>query len=149
MDLGIEGAYRRDLRIVRNDRGVVREFIRADDEDFPGFGQVHLVATLPGVIRAWFRHQVQFDQIYCVAGTCRVGLFDDRAGSPTMGAFADFVLSEESPVLIGIPPMVWHGFATVGETPSVMVQHNNRAFRHAAPDEEKRPHDEPGFPIRW
>lgn len=149
MTLGIDGAYRRDLRLVRNDRGTVREFIRADDADFPGFGQVHVVETLPGVIRAWFRHFVQFDQLYCIGGRVRVGLYDDRPDSPTKGAFADLALDADEPVLIGIPPLVWHGFATIGDVPSLMVQHNNRAFRHAAPDEEKQPPEAPGFPIVW
>lgn len=149
LSLGIDGAYRRALRTIRNDRGVVREFIRTDDADFPGFGQVHLVQTFPGIVRAWFRHFVQFDQLYCIAGQVRVGLYDDRPESPTKGAFADLIVSEDEPVLIGIPPMVWHGFATVGDSPSVMVQHNNQPFRHAAPDEEKRDYDAPGFPIRW
>lgn len=149
MDLGIDGAYVRGLRVVRNAKGTVRECLRADDGDFPGFGQVHVVETLPGIIRAWFRHRLQFDQLNCIHGIARIGLYDDRPGSLTCGAFADITLSAGEPRVVGIPPQVWHGIATIGDQPSVLLQHNSQAFNHAEPDEEKRPFDAPGFPIVW
>ncbi|SHM95676.1 polysaccharide biosynthesis C-terminal domain-containing protein [Roseibium suaedae] len=145
----IDGVYVRDLRLITNPKGSVREFVRRDDPDFPGFGQVHIVETMPGIVRAWFRHYRQFDQLSCIRGKVRVGLYDDRPDSPTLGASMDFVIDADKPVVVGIPPMVWHGFATAGEVPSVLVQHNNQAFNHGQPDEEKRPHDANGFPIVW
>ena len=135
--------------MVETPRGKVREFVRSDDPDFPGFGQFHIVETNPGVVRAWFRHQRQHDQCYVIAGKVRFGFYDDRPDSPTKGAVVDLVVDAETPLLIGFPPLIWHGFATVGERASVMVQHNNQAFIHAGPDEEKRASDDAYFPFRW
>ncbi len=139
----------RPLRIVRNDRGEVRKSVRNDDGDFPGFGQVHVVTTLPGVIRAWFQHVHQTDQLAPVVGLTRLGLIDDRADSPTRGAVMDLLLDSETPAIVRIPPLVWHGFTPVGGLPSIVVQHDNRAFVHAAPDEFKLPPDAPPQPLSW
>jgi dTDP-4-dehydrorhamnose 3,5-epimerase len=143
----IDGVSLRLLRMVSNARGKVREIVRADDADFPGFGQVHVVETLPGVVRAWFRHQHQVDQLVTVVGACRLVLFDDRPDSPTHGVCMPIVLTAETPWVVNIPPRVWHGFATMGTQPSITVQHNSRAFCHAQPDEDKRALDDPRMPI--
>ncbi|MFK7958863.1 MAG: hypothetical protein AB8B96_22425 [Lysobacterales bacterium] len=37
-----DGVIVRDLRLIQNAKGSVREFVRADDPDFPSFGQVHI-----------------------------------------------------------------------------------------------------------
>ena len=145
----IAGVSLRQLRLVSTPRGKVREFVRCDDPDFPGFGQVHVVETLPGVVRAWYRHQHQVDQLNAIAGRCRVCLFDDRPGSPSHGNFMEVVLSHDQPAVLSFPAQIWHGFATVGDTPSVIVQHNSRAFNHQNPDEEKRPADDTYFPVVW
>lgn len=146
----IEGVSLRALRMVSNERGKVREIVRADDTDFPGFGQVHVVETLPGVVRAWFLHERQVDQLVVISGACRLVLFDERPGSSTSGTCIQLLLTADHPCLVSFPPRVWHGFATVGTQTSVIVQHNSQAFRHTHPDEEKRSLDDPRMPsICW
>ncbi|MFK7958862.1 MAG: hypothetical protein AB8B96_22420 [Lysobacterales bacterium] len=88
----------------------------------------------------------QYDQLAPISGVCRVGLFDDRPGSVTEGASMAFEISAAAPVILCIPPMVWHGFGAAGNMPNMLVQHNNRAFVDENPDEELREHE--SFRIR-
>ena len=65
----IAGVHVMPLKLVRNDRGRLMEIQRHDDAIFPGFGQVYVTATSPGVVKAWYRHHRQTDQIAPVTGS--------------------------------------------------------------------------------
>jgi dTDP-4-dehydrorhamnose 3,5-epimerase len=134
---------------VVNAKGRVVEVLRVDDPTFRHFGQVHLVETRPGVIRAWFRHRLQWDQVAPVTGRTRLVMFDDREDSATRGGVVDVVLDAATPTFVTLPPMVWHGFKTLDDVPAILVQHNTQAFVHAQPDEERRAWDDPAFPVAW
>ena len=79
----IDGVRIVRLKKVVNDRGHLMEVQRADDDHFLGFGQAYVTCTLPGVIKAWYRHHQQIDQIALVRGTATVVLFDGRPHSPS------------------------------------------------------------------
>ena len=54
------------LKKIENERGHLVEVQRADDVHYLGFGQTYVTCTLPGIVKAWYRHHRQFDQlIYC------------------------------------------------------------------------------------
>lgn len=78
----IQGVKVKELKVIPDQRGRLMEMLRADDEIFSGFGQVYLTTTLPGVVKAWHLHKKQTDNIVCVAGMIRLGVYDDRPDSP-------------------------------------------------------------------
>jgi dTDP-4-dehydrorhamnose 3,5-epimerase len=137
------------LKKVVNERGHLMEVQRCDDAHFVGFGQAYVTCTHPGVIKAWYRHHQQCDQIALVRGSATVALFDDRTDSPSLGRTVDYALTDESPGLIQIPPGVWHGFRADGCEPLYFL-HLNSVPQHAdAPDEDRlSPHD-PRVPYEW
>jgi|ADGO01.1.fsa_nt_gi dTDP-4-dehydrorhamnose 3,5-epimerase and related enzymes len=111
---GIDGVRIVGLKKVVNERGHLMEVQREDDDHFIGFGQAYITCTLPGVIKAWYRHQRQLDQIALVRGSATLALFDSRPQSPSAGRTLEWILNDDSPALVQIPPGVWHGFQARG-----------------------------------
>jgi dTDP-4-dehydrorhamnose 3,5-epimerase len=132
-----------------NDRGHLMEVQRGDDDHFVGFGQAYVTCTLPGVIKAWYRHHQQIDQIALVRGTAVLVLFDDRAQSPSAGRTLECVLSDERPALVQIPPGVWHGFQACGPEPLWLLHLNSIAHNVDDPDEDRLPQNTPDIPYTW
>ena len=106
-------------KLVRHvdERGWLMEILRDDDEIFIDFGQVYVSACFPGIVKAWHCHEIQTDSFCVLSGNARIGLYDDREGSPTCGEAQSNVAGELNPVVVQIPPLVWHGFGAVGGEP--------------------------------
>ena len=145
----IDGVRIVRLKKVVNDRGHLMEVQRADDEHFLGFGQAYVTCTLPGVIKAWYRHHQQIDQIALLRGAATVVLFDDRPQSPSAGRILECALSDEGPALVQIPPGVWHGFQARGPEPLYLLHLNSIAQNASDPDEDRRPPDSTEIPYAW
>ena len=111
----IEGVNVRPLKLLPNSRGRLMEIARDDEPDHLGFAQVYLTSTFPGVIKAWYRHRQQIDQIASLSGLVKLVLFDSRAGSPSQDVVQEIYLGDLAPRLVRIPPGVWHGFQAVGQ----------------------------------
>ena len=145
----IAGVTITPLKLVPNEKGRLMEVQRADDPHFPGFGQVYVTQTFSGVVKAWYRHTKQIDQLAAITGLIKLVLFDDRAKSATRGSVAEILLSELAPKLVLIPPGIWHGFKAVGDTAALLLHINSEPFRFEAPDEERVDLDDPRIPYTW
>jgi dTDP-4-dehydrorhamnose 3,5-epimerase len=147
--IAVEGVRVVSLARVVNERGHLLEVQRNDDDHFPGFGQAYITCTLPGVVKAWYRHARQFDQIALVSGGVLVALYDDREGSASCGRLMAFELGEERPALVQIPPGVWHGFKSLGPAPLYLLHLKTLAHDRTHPDEVRLPPDSPAIPFAW
>lgn len=145
----IQGVMIKRLRVIPDARGRLMEILRADDEIFAGFGQVYLTTTLPGVVKAWHLHRKQTDQVACVQGMIRLGLFDDREGSPTRGLTNQFFLGVHQPLLVRIPPEVYHGWKCQGPEEALIINTVTRPYDHQEPDEHRRDPFDPAIPFDW
>jgi len=145
----IDGVIVKKLARHVDDRGYVMEILRDDDEHFLGFGQVYVSACFPGVIKAWHCHEHQTDNFCVIQGNAKVGLYDDRPDSPTNGEAQAIVAGELSPLLIQIPPLVWHGFMPVGSETAVVVNVPTRHYDRDEPDELRRDLLDPEIPFTW
>ena len=137
------------LKKVVNERGHLMEVQRRDDDHYPGFGQAYITATRPGVVKAWYRHATQTDQIAPVKGALILALYDARETSPTYRSVQEIHLTEAEPVLVQIPPGVWHGFMPHGAEPALLLHLNTIPWDSAHPDEDRLPPHDPGIPYRW
>ena len=137
------------LKKVVNERGHLMEVQRSDDDHFIGFGQAYVTCTLPGVIKAWYRHHRQIDQIALVRGAARVVLYDDRPQSATAGRVLECELSNDRPALVQIPPGVWHDFQARGAESLLLLHLNSVAQNVGDPDEDRRPPDSSDIPYTW
>jgi len=145
----IEGVQTKQLRLIADGRGYLMEILRDDDPLFAGFGQCYVSATYPGVVKAWHAHEKQTDTFCCVQGNVRVGLWDGREGSPTRGETQSFVLGELNRMVLQIPPGVWHGWVCLGTELAVVLNVPDRHYEYAAPDEVRRPWDDPEIGFEW
>lgn len=145
----IEGLRIVSLKLVRNERGHLMEVQRCDDSAYLGFGQAYITSTRPGVIKAWYRHQTQIDQIAFVKGRLKVALFDSRSSSSTRGNCREIMMDENTPLLVQIPPGIWHGFQAIGPEETFLLHLNSVPFNFEKPDEERIPSDDPSIPYRW
>lgn len=137
------------LKKLVNDKGHLMEVQRNDDSHFPGFGQVYMTATNPGIIKAWYRHHKQIDQIAVAQGTLRLALFDAREASPTKGQVQELVISDAQPALVQIPTGVWHGFQALGTAPALLLHLNTIPFSFQDTDEDRLPATAAEIPFRW
>ena len=145
----IDGVVVTPLKLVPNERGRLMEVQRRDDPDFPGFGQVYVTQSFANVIKAWYRHHAQTDQIAAITGLVKLVLYDDREGSRTRGFVNEIMLGELSPRLVRIPPGLWHGFKAVGDGGAFLLHLNSEPIRLDAPDEDRLAADDPRIPYTW
>ena len=137
------------LRVMCDERGRLMEMLRNDDEIFKGFGQSYLTAAYPGVVKAWHYHRKQWDHFVVVAGMMKVVLYDSREGSPTYGEVNEFFMGPHNPILLQIPPMVYHGFKCISETEAVVVNTPTEVYNYKEPDEYRvDPHNN-DIPYNW
>ena len=118
-----------------DDRGYLVEILRRDDPHYVGFGQIYVSYLRKGVIKAWHKHQKQTDHFYVVSGTSKIGLYDDREGSPSKGVAMQVILGEAGEnALLCIPPGVWHGQMSLSEV-TYLVNIPSEPYDRNHPDE--------------
>ncbi len=145
----IFGVDTKILKRIPDERGWLMEMLRSDDEMFMQFGQVYLTAVFPGVVKAWHYHKIQTDHFVCVQGMAKVVLYDNRPDSPTHGAVNEFFIGEINPVLVQIPPLIYHGFKGISPEMAVILNTPTEVYRYEAPDEYRvEPHGG-SIPYDW
>jgi len=131
----IEGVKVKRLKVIPDERGLLMEMMRDDDEFFQRFGQAYLSVVYPGVVKGWHYHKKQTDNFVFVKGMAKVVLYDGREGSPTHGQVNEFFMGEQNPILLVIPPFVLHGMKGVGTDPAYLVNVPTEHYVYDAPDE--------------
>lgn len=144
----IAGVKTKKLRRIVDERGWLTEILRNDDEIFQKFGQVYVTSAYPDVVKAWHMHKKQTDNFACIKGRVRLVLYDDRTESETNGEINEFIMNEEAPLLVSIPPRVWHGFQALGEL-AIIVSVPTEPYNYQNPDEYRLPPDTDKIPYRW
>ncbi|MCS7209987.1 MAG: dTDP-4-dehydrorhamnose 3,5-epimerase family protein [Fimbriimonadales bacterium] len=117
----VRGVQLKPLIAHADERGYPMEMLRCDDRIFQKFGQAYVSLNYPGVIRARHWHEKQADYWVVVKGMVKAMLYDRRPNSPTYGMINEFFLGEHNRVLLAIPPLVAHGYKTIGVEPSLLI----------------------------
>src|SRR5215471_17749644 len=106
----IDGTRVREVRNVITGNGITTELYRPDWGVVEGtVQQVIHVALRGGALSAWHQHRHRWDFLFAVSGHLRVVLFDPREDSPTRGQVDVHHLSIARPMLVAVPPWIWHG----------------------------------------
>ncbi len=145
----IEGVVVKQLRMISDDRGWLMEILRSDWDLFERFGQVYATTAYPNVVKAWHMHKKQTDYLACVKGMVKIALCDGRENSKTKGEVNEFFAGERNPILVKIPPKVWHGFKTVGEEMAMVVNVPTQLYDYNEPDEHRLPADTSEIKYDW
>lgn len=145
----IAGVRVKNLKVIPDERGRLMEMLRADDDIFMGFGQVYLTTTLPEVVKAWHLHKLQTDHVVCVHGMIKLALYDDRADSETFGLLNQFFMGVHNPILVQIPPLVYHGWKCVSIEEALIVNTVTRPYDYREPDEFRLDAHQSHIPYDW
>ena len=145
----IEGVKVKRLKVIPDERGLLMEMMRDDDEFFQKFGQVYLSVVYPGVVKGWHYHRKQTDHFVFVKGMAKVVLYDNREGSKTRGEVNEFFMGEQNPILLVIPPFVLHGMKGIGTEPAMLVNVPTEPYRYDQPDEHRIDPHSNDIPYKW
>ena len=132
----ISGVTMREVKNVVVRSGVLTELYRPEWFD-PGHQVQHAayMAMLPHSESSWHAHRRQTDIIMVVRGQLRIGLFDDRAQSPTHTKFNLFHLSIMRPTLVFVPTGVWHAVKNATPADAAYVVFNDKPYDYEDPDD--------------
>jgi dTDP-4-dehydrorhamnose 3,5-epimerase len=145
----IEGVVIKNLRVIPDERGWLMEILRCDDKIFAGFGQVYVTTAYPGVVKGWHYHRKQVDNFTCIRGMMKVALYDGRDDSPTYKKITELFVGDRNPVLVTVPPFVYHGFKAIGTETAYFVNIPTLPYNYAQPDEFRLSPDTGEIPYDW
>ena len=145
----IEGVVVKKLEPLVDERGLLMEILRSDDSIFERFGQCYVTVVRPRIVKGWHYHKKQYDHFCCLRGTAKVVLYDGREKSKTFREVNEFILSLESPLLVKIPPYVFHGFTAVGEEDAMILNLPTELYRYSEPDEYRESPFSERIPYDW
>lgn len=145
----IEGVAIKKLSPIPDERGRLMEMLRVDDDLFRGFGQVYLTTAYPGVVKAWHYHKLQYDNFIVVSGMMKVVLYDARTESKTFGYVEEYFMGVHNPMLLQIPPEVYHGFKCISDTEAMVINIPTEPYNRKHPDEYRLDPHSPDIPYSW
>ena len=145
----IEGVVLRELKPIPDERGWLMELMRSDWNVFEKFGQVYLTTVYPGVVKAWHYHKKQTDNMICIKGMLKLVLYDSRKSSSTYKEVNEIFFGERKPLLVKIPPLIYHGFKAIGGETAYDINVPTQPYNYKEPDEFRLPPDTKQIPYDW
>jgi dTDP-4-dehydrorhamnose 3,5-epimerase len=137
------------LKPIQDERGFLMEILRSDEPIFNRFGQCYVTAVHPGIVKGWHYHRNQYDHFVCLSGAAKVVLYDGREDSKTYREVDEFILSLESPMLVKIPPYVFHGFTAAGDKDALILNLPTEPYNYKEPDEFRESPFSDKIPYDW
>jgi dTDP-4-dehydrorhamnose 3,5-epimerase len=110
---------------------------------------VYMTTAYPGVVKGWHYHKKQIDNMAVVRGMMKLVLYDNRENSPTYKVLNEFFFGEHRPLLIQIPPLVFHGFKTISEYEAIVINLPTEPYNYEEPDEYRVHPHENDIPYDW
>jgi dTDP-4-dehydrorhamnose 3,5-epimerase len=145
----IKGVEVKKLNVIPDERGWLMEILRCDDNIFKRFGQVYITTAYPGVVKAWHMHKKQTDNFTCIRGMMKVALYDARKDSSTYKEINEFFIGDKNPILISVPPYVYHGFKGIGTETAYFINVPTELYNYKKPDEYRLPPDTDKISYDW
>jgi dTDP-4-dehydrorhamnose 3,5-epimerase len=145
----IYGVIIKKLKVIPDERGRLMEILRCDDNFFEKFGQVYMTTAYPGVVKGWHYHKKQYDNMAVVKGMMKIVLYDSRKESATHGEVNEFFAGVHNPILVHIPPFVYHGFKCISEEEAIVVNAPTEVYNYKEPDEFRLPAHSNDIPYKW
>lgn len=145
----IKGVKVRRLQAIPDERGYLMELFRKDWEEFDSFAQSYITTCYPGIIKAWHYHKKQWDHFMGLYGMAKVVLHDPREESSTKGEVNVFYMGIHNPLLLKIPPLVYHGFTAIGGEMTMIINFPTKLYDYSSPDEFRLPYNDPSIPYNW
>ncbi len=115
----------KELKVFLDDRGYLFEGLRKDDKLFDGeYGQCLISIVFPGAVKGWHRHKKQIDYTICIKGNVKYCVVEEKGNKEVK----TFYLGENNPILIKVPPGIWHGYTPIGNKEAVLLTITNITY---------------------
>jgi dTDP-4-dehydrorhamnose 3,5-epimerase len=136
----LSGVSLKEMPNIITKNGITTEVYRKD-WNIGGANIEHIIHVFlrPNAVSAWHCHHIQTDHFFVTQGSIRLVLFDNRDDSPTKGRLNLFHLSRMRPMLVTVPPYVWHGIQNLESEPSAFINFFDRSYCYEDPDEWRLP----------
>lgn len=146
----ISGVKVKEVKNVLKNNGFLTEIYRSDWQldDLP-VGQIFQVTLNTGGLSAWHAHKITTDRLFVNYGTIRVVLYDGREESETYGQVNEFRAGSLRPMLITVPPGVWHGVYNYGDSEACLLNIVDQPYMYNDPDHWRLASDAPEIPYRF
>lgn len=145
----IEGIVVKELKPILDERGYLQECFRSDWQVFQKFGQAYITIAFPNVVKAWHMHKVQTDNLVCISGNAKLVLCDNRKESASHKRINEIFFGEKNPLLVTIPPNIWHGFKAMGNKKIIVLNCPTELYIYSKPDEYRLPYDTDQIDYDW
>jgi dTDP-4-dehydrorhamnose 3,5-epimerase len=84
-----------------------------------------------------------------VSGMIKLVLYDPRSNSPTYREVKELSIGERNPILVKIPPLVYHGFKGIGTRIALIINTITDPYNYQQPDEFRVRWDSSDIPYDW
>ena len=148
MDL-INGVIIKELKPILDERGYLQECFRSDWPQYEKFGQSYITVAFPNVVKAWHCHKIQTDNMVCISGNAKLVLYDGREESSTYKKINEIFFGEKAPLLVTIPPNIWHGFKAMGGEKMMVINTPTELYNYSETDEYRLPYDTADIDYDW
>jgi dTDP-4-dehydrorhamnose 3,5-epimerase len=145
----IDGVKIKKLKFICDDRGRLIELLRSDWPEFIKFGQIYMTTAKKDIVKAWHYHKKQTDNFLCYMRSVKVVLYDARPESPTFKNIEEILCGKDNPVLIQIPPRVYHGFMGIEPDESIVFNACTELYNYKEPDEYRVPFNDSQIAYDW
>ncbi len=108
--------------------------------------QINWVELTPGGVTDWHRHYGQIDHLVGVGGVIKLALWDGREDSPTYRESEIIRIGAMRPVLVVVPPGIWHALRNESGQPAGYLNITNQLYNYERPDNWRLAADATGIP---
>ncbi len=99
--------------------------------------QINWVELSPNGVTDWHRHANQTDHLVGVGGVIKLALWDQRADSPTFQETDVIRMGAVRPVMVVVPPGVWHALRNESGQPAGYINVADQLYNHNHPDNSR------------
>jgi dTDP-4-dehydrorhamnose 3,5-epimerase len=108
--------------------------------------QINWVELSPHGVTDWHRHAHQTDHLIGVGAVIKLALWDGRADSPTSQETDLIRIGAIRPVLVIVPPGVWHALRNESGQPAGYLNLTDQLYDYECPDNWRLTPDVAGIP---
>jgi len=133
----IKGLEVRNIIVNTDERGLFSELFRQDwfNEQIV---QCNLSYSLPGVVRAWHRHERgQVDYMIVLKGAMAIMIWDEEDKKEV---HIENTEDDMFPKLVRVPGEYWHGVKVLGDEPAILLYFVTKLYDYDNPDELRKPY---------
>lgn len=117
----IAGVTTSPLKVLLSKEGKVMHMLRADAQEYCGFGEVFMSASSPNCVKAWKSHKNSESFFAVVRGKAQFVLYDVRKESGSYGLIQEIISSPEAYQLIMIPRNIVYGYKGLGSEETLIM----------------------------